>query len=60
MLEYHRADVSDREEVARALGPLCEPVLAYLALPPAVFAPAIETLSGVGLEKHFGEDLASA
>ena len=68
MLEYHRADVSDREQVARALGPLREPVVAYLALPPAVVAPAIETLSGVGLpegsrialEKPFGEDLASA
>jgi glucose-6-phosphate 1-dehydrogenase len=68
MLEYHRADVSDREQVARALGPLREPVVAYLALPPAAAAPAIETLSGVGLpegsrialEKPFGEDLASA
>jgi len=68
MLEYRRADVSDREQVARALEPLREPLVAYLALPPAAFAPAIEVLSGVGLpegsriaiEKPFGEDLASA
>ena len=68
MLDYHRADVSDREQVASALEPLREPVVTYLALPPAVFAPAIEVLSGVGLpegsrialEKPFGEDLASA
>ncbi len=68
MLEYHRADVGDRARVAEALGPSREPLVAYLALPPAVFAPAIEALSGVGLpagsrivvEKPFGEDLASA
>lgn len=44
------------------------PVAAYLALPPAVFGTAIETLAGAGLpagsrvvvEKPFGEDLESA
>jgi glucose-6-phosphate 1-dehydrogenase len=68
MLEYHRADVGDREQVGRALEPLREPIAAYLALPPAVFASAIEALSSIGLpegsriaiEKPFGEDLASA
>lgn len=42
-------------------------VVAYLALPPAVFAPAIEALGALGLprmrvvvEKPFGTDLASA
>ena len=68
MLEYHRADVSDCEQVGRALEPLREPIAVYLALPPAVFASAIEALSSVGLpegsriaiEKPFGEDLASA
>jgi glucose-6-phosphate 1-dehydrogenase len=38
MLEYHRADVSDREQLARALEPLQDPIAAYLALPPAIFA----------------------
>jgi glucose-6-phosphate 1-dehydrogenase len=68
MLEYHRADVGNREQVAEVLGPVREPLVAYLALPPAVFAPAIEALSGIGLpegsrivvEKPFGEDLSSA
>ena len=68
MLEYHRADVGDREQVEDALGPLREPVVVYVALPPAVFAPTIETISGIGLpegsrivlEKPFGEDLDSA
>jgi len=68
MLEYHSADISDREQVKDALEPLQEPLVVYLALPPAVFAPAIETISGIGLpegsrivlEKPFGEDLASA
>jgi glucose-6-phosphate 1-dehydrogenase len=68
MLQYHRADAGDRARVAAALGPSREPLVAYLALPPAVFAPAIETLSAIGLlegsriavEKPFGEDLASA
>lgn len=68
MIEYHRADVGDREQVAEALGPSREPLVAYLALPPTVFAPAIEALSDAGLpegskvviEKPFGEDLASA
>jgi glucose-6-phosphate 1-dehydrogenase len=66
MLEYHRADVNDREQIKDALGPLREPVVAYLALPPALFAPTIEAISGIGLpegsrivlEKPFGEDLA--
>ena len=60
------ADVTDPEQVRTALGN--EPVVAYLALPPAVFAPAIEALKGAGLaegsrivvEKPFGEDLEAA
>jgi len=68
MLEYYRADATDREQVAEALGSSGEPLVAYLSLPPAVFAPVIETLSDIGLpegsrivvEKPFGEDLESA
>lgn len=68
MLEYHQADATDRERVAEALGSSGEPVVAYLALPPAVFAPVVGILTDIGLpegsrivvEKPFGEDLESA
>jgi glucose-6-phosphate 1-dehydrogenase len=40
MLEYHWADATDRERVAEVLGASGEPVVVYLALPPAVFAPS--------------------
>jgi glucose-6-phosphate 1-dehydrogenase len=64
---YHRLDVGDHREVAAAVagdGPLA----AYLALPPAVFPPAVSALFDAGLppgsrivlEKPFGVDLASA
>jgi glucose-6-phosphate 1-dehydrogenase len=67
-LEYHRADVTDPERIKAALGGSGEPAVAYLALPPAVFAPAIDALKTAGLpegsrvvvEKPFGEDLGSA
>lgn len=65
---YRQASVTDSGELGEALGPPEEPVTVYLALPPAVFAPAIEALSGAGLpegsrvvvEKPFGESLESA
>ncbi|WP_207956058.1 glucose-6-phosphate dehydrogenase [Rubrobacter marinus] len=68
VVEYRRADVTDAESVISALGPLTGPILAYLALPPAVFAPTIEALkaadlpegSRVAVEKPFGVDLESA
>jgi glucose-6-phosphate 1-dehydrogenase len=68
ILDYRQADVTDGESVARALETLREPILAYLALPPPVFAPTIEALKKAGLpegsrvaiEKPFGEDLESA
>jgi glucose-6-phosphate 1-dehydrogenase len=64
---YRQADVMNRESVAATVagdGPL----VAYLALPPAVFPGAVSALYGAGLpagsrialEKPFGEDLASA
>jgi glucose-6-phosphate 1-dehydrogenase len=68
VLEYRQADVTDGESLAAALGHLREPIVAYLALPPAVFEPTLRALAGAGLpegsrvvvEKPFGEDLASA
>jgi glucose-6-phosphate 1-dehydrogenase len=68
VLEYRRADVTDAGSVTSALKPLNEPILAYLALPPAVFAPTLEALkeanlpegSRVAIEKPFGVSLRSA
>lgn len=68
LLEYHRADVTEQREMANAVGHTAEPVIACLALPPAVFAPAVAALaatapcqeSRVVIEKPFGESLASA
>jgi glucose-6-phosphate 1-dehydrogenase len=66
-IRYHRADTTDAEELAGAFDGE-GPVVAYLALPPAVFGPTLDTLDEIGLpedsrivlEKPFGEDLASA
>ena len=68
VFEYRKADISDGESVAAALGDLREPIVAYLALPPALFEPTIKALTAAGLpegsrvvvEKPFGEDLESA
>lgn len=68
VLGYRRADVTDGESVAAALSHLREPIVAYLALPPAVFEPTIMALAGAGLaagsrvviEKPFGENLESS
>ena len=68
VLEYRRADVTDADSVVEALGSLSEPVVAYLALPPAVYGPTIEALkqanlpegSRIAIEKPFGENLKSA
>ena len=67
-LEYRQADVTDAESVISALEPLTEPIVVYLALPPAVFVPTIEALkranlpegSRVAIEKPFGVNLESA
>ncbi len=67
-VDYRRADVTSRDELARALGNVTNPLVAYLALPPGLFAPSIESLvalklpkgSKVVLEKPFGESLESA
>jgi glucose-6-phosphate 1-dehydrogenase len=67
-LDYRRADVARPEEVAAAVGTPSAPVVSYLALPPALFAPSIRALraadlpdgSVVVVEKPFGEDESSA
>lgn len=66
-LEYRAADVTDRRAVASAVKALAGPVAAYLALPSALFVPAIEALSPalpagsrMVVEKPFGESLESA
>jgi glucose-6-phosphate 1-dehydrogenase len=64
---YRPADVTDPKSVAAAVAG-DGPVAVYLALPPAVFSPAVSALRDAGLppgsrivlEKPFGEDLASA
>jgi glucose-6-phosphate 1-dehydrogenase len=65
--EYHRADVTDPAALAGVLSG-AEPVAAYLALPPSVFAATVSALHAAGLaqgssivlEKPFGEDLTQA
>jgi hypothetical protein len=65
---YQRADAGDAAALAGALDQAKGPVVAYLALPPAAFAPMIQALATVGLpdrsrvvvEKPFGRSLAEA
>jgi glucose-6-phosphate 1-dehydrogenase len=65
--EYRQADVTDPAAMAAVISGT-EPVAAYLALPPSVFAATVSALQGAGLapgssivlEKPFGEDLAEA
>jgi glucose-6-phosphate 1-dehydrogenase len=65
--EYHRADVTDPAAMAAVISG-AEPVAAYLALPPFLFAATVGALHAAGLpegssivlEKPFGEDLAEA
>jgi glucose-6-phosphate 1-dehydrogenase len=68
MASYQRADAGDGAALAGALDQAKGPVVAYLALPPAAFAPAIQGLAAVGLpegsrvvvEKPFGRSQAEA
>jgi glucose-6-phosphate 1-dehydrogenase len=65
---YARTDVTDAGAVARAVTRMDGPWVAYLALPPTLFAPTLDALAGVGMpdgsvvaiEKPFGTDLESA
>jgi glucose-6-phosphate 1-dehydrogenase len=70
-LRYRRVDLNQPEDVARAVrgeDASTGPIVAYLALPPGMFAQAVSALGEAGLptgsriaiEKPFGEDLASA
>ena len=65
-LSWLRADVGEQPDLRPALG--TAPVIAYLALPPAAYAPAVRALRASGIapgsrlvvEKPFGEDVSSA
>ena len=67
-LSYVGGDVADPATLGAAFGADTGRSLAYLALPPSVFAPAIEAFAAIGgsggsrlvVEKPFGTDLASA
>ena len=67
-LSYVAGDVADPAVLSVAFGPDVNRSLAYLALPPSVFGPAIEAFAAIGgwaggtivVEKPFGTDLASA
>jgi glucose-6-phosphate 1-dehydrogenase len=66
--DYRRGDVTDRKELAGIIDTGAGPIVAYLALPPALFHPTVEALAALGLpggskvvlEKPFGENLESA
>jgi glucose-6-phosphate 1-dehydrogenase len=68
VMDYAAIDVTDPKHIAKSLEGVTEPVVIYLALPPALFHPAVEALAARGLprgskvvvEKPFGENLASA
>lgn len=67
-LSYIQGDITRAETLRAAAGDAEAPVVAYLALPPALFPAAVSGLASAGLargsrvvvEKPFGTDLASA
>jgi glucose-6-phosphate 1-dehydrogenase len=67
-LRYRPVDVTDAASVAAVVDTGGEPIAAYLALPPALFAPTATALATAGLaggsriafEKPFGDDPESA
>ena len=68
-LRYRPADATSSAEIAEILGTVGSgPLAAYVALPPAVFAPVVTALGAAGLapgsrvalEKPFGESLKEA
>ena len=67
-LDYRQADATDPAEIASLLAGGDRPILAYLALAPALFEPAVRALgtagippgSAVAMKKPFGDSLASA
>src|SRR5688500_16823968 len=67
-LRYEQADITNHAEVQLILTKAERPLLAYLAIPPALFLPAVDALAAAGadavshvvIEKPFGTDLSSA
>ncbi|MGH2452705.1 MAG: glucose-6-phosphate dehydrogenase [bacterium] len=67
-LRYRSADVLRPSDIAAALNPIKGPIVAYLALPADLFAPAVRAIAAAGpaagsrivVEKPFGESLRSA
>ncbi len=65
---YRRADIGHPGELGGVLEPGTVPAVVYLAVPPAVFAPAVRAIaasqpavaSRLVIEKPFGQDLRSA
>jgi glucose-6-phosphate 1-dehydrogenase len=52
LVDYRAADVTNSDQVASAIGEGREAVVAYLALPPPLFAPAVKALASIGLPDH--------
>ena len=67
-LRYQPADITDPRQMQQIVATAERPLLAYLAIPPALFMPAVDALAAGGpdlvsqlvIEKPFGTDLASA
>jgi len=67
-VSYRRADLMTPGELDAAFPAAARPAVVYLALPPAVFAPAVRAIaacqpapgSRLVIEKPFGQDLRSA
>ncbi len=67
-ISFRSADPTEPQALAQALGQLTKPVVAYVALPPFVFHPTIQSLIRLGLpsgsriiiEKPFGENHTAA
>jgi glucose-6-phosphate 1-dehydrogenase len=68
MLRYEPADITNHAQVQLILAKADRPLLAYLAIPPSLFMPAVDALAAAGadavshvvVEKPFGTDLPSA
>ena len=50
--EYHHVDVMNHSQLGRCLDAVKEPLLVYLALPPSLFKPTIETLAARPASGH--------
>jgi hypothetical protein len=67
LLRYEPADITNHAQVQQILAKAERPQLAYLAIPPALFMPAVDALAAAGadavshvvVEKPFGTDQPS-